>query len=230
MPRSNRPLVPVLSILALATVIAFQQSYCQTAPKFQTNVKQVLVPIVVTDKKGHPVSGLRESDFTVFEDDVPQSIVAFRKTYDYSLEAAERVSNIAPVGSTLVATKTNSGPDSPTRTYLVCVDALHSDFVNIGQARRGLTKFFAQERDDKAEYALMSLSRKIEVIQDSTRDPSAVLAALSSHTFQKSVLDSEAPTIESASAELRGMLKNFSPSVCESAVRSRGQLRITART
>ena len=49
-------------------------------------MRQVLVPAAVTDKKGHTVSGLKEPDFVVFEDEKPQRIVAFRKTYDASLE------------------------------------------------------------------------------------------------------------------------------------------------
>ena len=76
-------------------------------------------------------------------------------------------------------------PDSPSRTYLVSVDTLHSSFGNIAQARRALTKFFAREHDAKAQYALMNLSRQIDVIQDSTRDPSLVLSALGSKKFQK---------------------------------------------
>jgi Ca-activated chloride channel family protein len=38
----------------------------------------VAVPVAVTDRRGHPVKGLRQEDFRVFEDGRPQPIVAFR--------------------------------------------------------------------------------------------------------------------------------------------------------
>lgn len=55
-------------------------------PTIKADVRQVLVPAVVTDKEGQPVSGLKESDFVVFEDEKPQHIVAFRKIFGSSLE------------------------------------------------------------------------------------------------------------------------------------------------
>ncbi len=41
------------------------------------DVRQVLVPVVVTDKQGHHVTGLTQTDFKVFEDGVEQKITAF---------------------------------------------------------------------------------------------------------------------------------------------------------
>ena len=43
----------------------------------RVEVQQVLVPVVVTDQKGHHVSGLRAADFRISEDGVPQEIAAF---------------------------------------------------------------------------------------------------------------------------------------------------------
>jgi VWFA-related protein len=42
-----------------------------------TNIRVVRLPITVVDKKGRFVSGLRKSDFQVFEDKVPQEIETF---------------------------------------------------------------------------------------------------------------------------------------------------------
>jgi VWFA-related protein len=171
------------------------------------NVRQVLVPAIVTDKKGRPVSGLKKPDFTVFEDGIPQRIVAFSKTYDASLETASlpAAGNLESSRS-LAMPATKVGPDSPTRTYLVCVDTLHSGFGNMVQARRALEKFFQQEHDGKAQYALMNLSRQIEVIQDSTRDPALVLSALTSKKFQSTLVDSESSGIAYDADTLRRML------------------------
>jgi VWFA-related protein len=197
---------------------AQNQQETGTAPIIKTTVRQVLVPVVVTDKKGHPVSNLQQPDFTVWEDGVPQHIVAFRKTYDALLEqfahSPAASSAAAPIAAVPPA---RAGSESPTRTYLVCVDTLHSSFGNVNGARRALTKFFQQEHDSKAQYALMNLSRQIEVIQDSTRDPSLVLSALASKKFQSSILDGEASNIEGTSEQLRRLLLGFSPQACRNS-------------
>ncbi len=188
-----------------------QPDSASTLPTIKTNVRQVLVPAVVTDKKGHPVSGLEKSSFIVFEDGIPQRIVAFSKTYDASLEITNPPAAGSIVSGTSAAARGGAGPDSPTRTYLVCVDTLHSGFGNVTQARRALTKFFQYERDGKAQYALMNLSRQIEVIQDSTRDPSLVLSALASKKFQSGILDGELSGIAFEADTLRKMLSGQIP-------------------
>jgi Ca-activated chloride channel family protein len=43
----------------------------------RTDTRLVLVPVSVTDHKGATISGLDRSNFTIFEDKAPQSIVAF---------------------------------------------------------------------------------------------------------------------------------------------------------
>jgi VWFA-related protein len=184
-----------------------QPDASSTIPTIKANVRQVLVPAMVTDKKGRPISGLKKQDFAVFEDGIPQRIVAFSKTYDASLETASLpIGGKSAASSSIAAPAAGVGPDSPTRTYLVCVDTLHSSFGNMVQARRALEKFFQQEHDGKAQYALMDLSRQIEVIQDSTRDPSLVLSALANKKFQRTLVDSESSGIAYDADTLRRML------------------------
>jgi hypothetical protein len=116
-----------------------------TVPTIRETVRQVLV----TDKKGHPVSHLPESDFLVFEDEVPQRMVAFRTTYDASLEVAPPSRAHQPGGASPPVSPARVGSESPTRTYLICVDTLHSSFGNVDGARRALTKFFTRNRTPK---------------------------------------------------------------------------------
>jgi Ca-activated chloride channel family protein len=58
-----------------------QRSQPQTAPTPEREVitiREVRLPITVLDKKGEPVPGLRQSDFVIMEDKMPQDIKSFR--------------------------------------------------------------------------------------------------------------------------------------------------------
>ncbi|MGH9344077.1 MAG: VWA domain-containing protein [Terriglobia bacterium] len=184
-----------------------------TVPIITANVRNVLVPVLVTNKHGHPISNLQRSDFTVFEDGVPQQIIAFSKTYSTSLDLSARASN-GNASANFRSTLRRMGPDSPIRNYLICVDTLHSNFGDVVQARRGLTKFFRKEHDPKAQYALMILGRNIEVIQDATRDPSAILSALKSKKFQSGIIDGEASNIASQEEQLQRMVAGTPTTAC----------------
>ncbi len=52
----------------------------QQAPTFRTGTTLVPVDIRAFDGKGRPVTDLKRSDFTIFEDDVPQEIALFAAT------------------------------------------------------------------------------------------------------------------------------------------------------
>ena len=45
--------------------------------KFRVNVNQIVVPVVVTDAKGHRVPGLKAESFEVFEDGALQKVLSF---------------------------------------------------------------------------------------------------------------------------------------------------------
>lgn len=179
-------------------------------------MREIVVPVIVKDAGGHVVSNLKQPDFSVFEDEVRQRIVAFSETYDPSVQMdAEQVAQASTRAKSPAVSAPQTGPDSPIRTYLVCIDTLHSSFGNMQEARKALEKFFEGEHDGRAQYALMNLSRQLEVVQDSTRDPSLVLAALGSKRFQSSLVDSESANLAWESEQLRRMLTGFSPQACE---------------
>ncbi len=46
-------------------------------PVFRANTRLVQVDVVVTDKVGNPINGLKKSDFTVLQDGKTQSVAAF---------------------------------------------------------------------------------------------------------------------------------------------------------
>ncbi len=164
-------------------------------PVIRANVRQVLVPVVVTDSKGHYGTGLKASDFQVFEDGVPQGIVAFSTSTDPSTSFPDTTRPDSSQGALAAIAAAPAPVETPRRTYLICVDVLHSAFGNFARVRAALGKFFQQEHSADSQYALIALGREFTVIQDSTRDPAAVLAAIQSKQFMKVIQDSEAASL-----------------------------------
>ena len=194
-------------------------------PKIVTDVREVLVPVVVTDKKGHHINSLHASDFEVFEDGIPQRIAGFNTSQGPGGVEQNRVASPETEGGGAASLAPKHQSDTLSRTYLVCVDSVHSSFGNWAGARKALARFFAGERDSEAQYALMNMGRRLQVIQDSTRDPEAILKSVQSKKFQGSILDSEAFNISVEKNQLRNMLKDFSESSCRTpAVRVQGQI------
>lgn len=104
-----------LAALSLLSAVLFAAASQTDLPTIKTDVRQVLVPVVVTDKAGHYVSDLGREDFSVFENDVPQSIVAFSRSEPTRVTQASG----GPVGrSAEVVIPKASQPPDPTRTYL----------------------------------------------------------------------------------------------------------------
>src|SRR5262245_15065573 len=87
-PRAFLPLVLLLvplAVLGLAGHPAAQakpdptQAKPDQSPRFGARTDAVVVDVTVVDRKGRPVTTLTQSDFDVFEDNVPQTILSFER-------------------------------------------------------------------------------------------------------------------------------------------------------
>lgn len=154
----------------------------------KVDVRQVLVPAVVTDKEGHHITGLTQADFRVFEDGVEQTITAFSVE---SSDGPRAAANSEPSASVPVASAPVAPRPPVRRTYLICIDTLHAGFNNFTSVREALVKLFAQERPGDSQYVVVALGASTEMVFNVTRDPSAALAAFQSKRFQKIFLDGQ---------------------------------------
>jgi VWFA-related protein len=87
-------------------------------PAFPAQVDLVTVDVVVTDKKGVPITGLTQGSFTVLEDGQPQGIASFEAIQLPDKPAASPPP--PPPVSTNTATSTRAG-----RTFTVVFDDVH---------------------------------------------------------------------------------------------------------
>jgi VWFA-related protein len=176
----------------------------------KVDVRQVLVPVVVTDREGHHVTGLTQADFKVFEDGVEQKIAAFSvessglpqtgipakgefsPAAPAALSAAANSVATTSAAATSVATTRAAAPQSAVRrTYMVLLDTLHTSFNNFVSAREALVKLFQQEHSAGSQYVVVALGASPEMVLNVTPDPAAALAVFQSNRFQKIFLDGQ---------------------------------------
>jgi VWFA-related protein len=166
-------------ILLLACGLCAQQD-----PTIRLDVQQVLVPVIVTDKKGHHVTGLRTSDFQIYEDGVRQDIAAF---------SADTSASVDDIG---VLSKAAS--EGPKRTFVICIDTLHTAPASISRLRDALVGLFDKEKASDAQYVLIGIGRQMQVLQPATPNPQVLLLKLRGTAFQSLTggLDSSSLTAE----------------------------------
>ena len=187
--------VPLLSAILLLSTLAHAQT-----PVIRTEVRQVLVPVIVTDSKGHHVTGIKASDFHVFEDGVEQEIAAFSTDTSPAPDVLAATNPAAP--------KSPSAP--PGRTYVICIDALHTASADSTRAREALAKLFEKEKASPGtRYVLLSIGEQLRVLQTATNDPAVVLATLRKAAIQPALGGGGAAALSSELNALKQRMYDF---------------------
>jgi VWFA-related protein len=171
----------------LARLLERVETAVSTESTIKVEVRQVLVPVVVTGHDGHRISGLTQTDFKIFEDGVEQKIASFSaesfgEAGTALVTAASAVKTSAPAHSPTPAIK-------PRRTYMIVLDLMHNTFASLTAAREALLRLFQEEQPGDSQYAVIALGAAPEVVVNITSDPAAVRAALSNKRFQKLAAD-----------------------------------------
>ena len=179
----------VALVLLNATTDALAQDAAPQAklPQYRVRVTSelVLVNVVVRDKKGNLVRGLKKEDFTVTEDGKRQEI----STFDF--ENVDELATAGPAEATVTGAAATAGLLHSSNAPLDARDRrlilLFFDFSGMDpeQIERGVdsAKKFVSEKMMPADLiALVSLSTNMRVDLDFTADKSKVLSILSAYT------------------------------------------------
>lgn len=165
---------------------------------FRTGTQVVALDVVVTDSRGHVVKGLQQSEFSIGEDGKPQELRHFR---EYS--PGQATPPPPPQGQTEAAKlppnifSNYKQPSEPGSVTVVLLDLLNTPMADQSYAQAQLIKFLKTKPQD-AQFALCTLSNKLQMIQGFTRDESVLLASARGKkaSFRnKSLLDSDAAPI-----------------------------------
>jgi VWFA-related protein len=194
-----------LIFLGIATAAVAQDPAAKPADAgsvIRVNVRQVLVPVVVTDKKGHAVGGLTPSDFQIAEDGVAQEIVAFTR------EVAQRTGGApASSGSASAALNAKIGPAittaAPKHIWIICFDALHTSSADFVRARDAINKALSIEPGAGDQFALISIGRQLHVLQPATNDPALIRAKVNSKAFASLPIESNSAQLAAGVNDVR---------------------------
>jgi VWFA-related protein len=125
------------------------QAAATDTPVFPTQLEQVIVDLVVTDKKGVPIKGLTAADMTVTEDGVKQDVVSF--------EAVELPDQPAAAAPPPPKVSSNTAPEEQrARTFVVVFDDMHITPWRANQAKAAVASFLEKGTREGDRVSLIS--------------------------------------------------------------------------
>jgi VWFA-related protein len=168
--------IPVLlALLPAPLTLCAQQDQPSSQPyRLQSNVREVMLDVVVTDSKGKIVENLKKEDFTVYESGVPQRIRSFSVPADHSMPVASEV----VVHSTADLAKIGNAP-----VTMLVLDELNTSFEDMAYSRNRMEKFLNAQGPILKQPTIMLAATNVhfEVIHDFTQDRGELLKALKDH-------------------------------------------------
>jgi len=186
-----------LALIASAHASPQQETGSQEAPfKIQLNANKVLVQVVVRDKQGRAVSGLKKEDFQVFDNEKPRSFSGFTVQRRGVVEAA------APASPEAVATpQTPTAP--PVQRFVVFLfDDLHMRPEEMGQAQKAASQVLDRAMSGREIGAVLSLSQKTNsgLTRDRARLQEAIKGLQSRNLYKADSAD--CPSLDYYQADL----------------------------
>src|SRR5437773_4301066 len=167
MKNSSRVMCFCIAAIALSfSPACYEQQNSTAAPQghaVRTTSEEVLLDVVVRDKKGHPVNNLKPEDFQVFDNGELKKIIAFRL-----VQGGEAV---AAGGSRMPL-----NPLRQVRLVTMIFQCWNNDARRL--ARDAAVGLLKGELPQNVYMAVMTIDRKLEVLQSFTNDPALLRKAI----------------------------------------------------
>src|ERR1041385_6198978 len=162
------------------------------AAVLKVTTRLVVVDVVATDRKGNPVTDLRQEDFTVTEDGKPQDVRAFsfQNATKPGEQPARATPSEKPLPANMVTNVRRSKAGAPLAVLLL--DGINTRLNNQQYAKQQLLEFLKKLPADQP-VAVYPLGSRLLLVQDFTSDPAVLKAAV------QNLKDLRSPLMENAS-------------------------------
>jgi VWFA-related protein len=138
----------------------------------QINSRAVLVDVLVTDRSGKPVTGLKQDAFTVLEQGKPQTISFFEEHTGAPSSTPKEMPKLPPD----VFSNFSPFPDPPA-VNLLLLDSLNTQMENQSQVHVQALKFLKSAKPG-TRMAVFTMGLGLHFVQGFTDDPALLVAAL----------------------------------------------------
>lgn len=186
-------LVAPIAVLSAAVVLAVfclpapaQNAAPSGQPTLRINSRAVLVDVVVTDRNGNPVRGLKQDAFKVAEDGAPQNLSFFEEHrgvtpqqsahMEFPKLADDVFSNYSPIGT-------------PPAVNILLIDALNTPMADQMYLRKAAEHYLKTVKPG-SRLAIFTLSLRLHFIEGFSDDPVMLAKAMG---YQKN--DRPEPTV-----------------------------------
>jgi VWFA-related protein len=217
-----RPFTPILASLLLVggsamwgqTAAPVAPAQAESTATIKTTARFVIVDVLVTDKSGKPVHGLKAQDLVVTEDGKPQRIVGFEEHGpDIAASHSPRTVNLP------ADTYTNYiSAEPPGATTLILFDTLNTDHQYLTRARRELLLYLSK-MPLKTRVALFTLDSELHLVHGLTEDPNQLIEMAQKLSTFPNLTFSKASDVADSVARLRDSGITSSPTTFRSMLR-----------
>ncbi|HET7205461.1 MAG TPA: VWA domain-containing protein [Terriglobales bacterium] len=170
--------------------------------QFRSSKILIRVPVVVADKNGSYVHGLKKDAFHVLEEGQEQNILQCEEVWanEGPLEFPNQ-----PVGQF-----TNTIPGETRAAIVVLIDTINSPALGGAEVRKQLLKFLADNLSSKQPLGLMILGPKgLQVVYDVKSDPKQLLQSLKSAIGDSSAASAASDPKHANDENLNSLLSDF---------------------
>jgi VWFA-related protein len=176
----------VLHLATGSVTLSAQQTPAEVPTiTIRTSTRLVVVDVVVTDKNGQPITGLKPEDFTVEENGKKQKIAIF--TPPGANQAGPQ-----PPPPGILSNHPEFLKPAGVPTVLV-LDAANSSFKDQAYGRTQMLKYALEQNQAGKPIAVMTLTDQLRVLQNFTTDPKILIAAINSLHPESPILQAGAP-------------------------------------
>ncbi len=151
-------------------------------PAIRVATRMVQVNVIVHDGDGKPVSGLRKSDFHLFDQGQPQAI-------SYFSEQTSRLTTPAAVKASpnVFSNRGEEQSGVPTSLTVILIDWMNTGLLTMAYARPQVIKFLRTQIQPQDRVALYGLSyKRLITLHDFTNDSASLLRVLDRATKKRS--------------------------------------------